>query len=165
MILSTHAIMGAAVTNLFPHQPALGLVAAFGSHYLLDALPHWDYSVQFLKDEAHNLGQPGRAFRPHALIDFGKISFDLLLGLFLVLGLFFASDRAPFGLILAGSFVGMLPDLLLLLSSQLRWPILKWLAQIHYRVHSKIRLDGQPLLGALWQILLMVIAIASVYQG
>jgi hypothetical protein len=35
MILTTHAITGAAVASVFPNNPALGFVAGFASHFFV----------------------------------------------------------------------------------------------------------------------------------
>ena len=45
LTLMTHAIVGAAIVGLVPAHPLLGLSLAFASHFILDALPHWDYPI------------------------------------------------------------------------------------------------------------------------
>jgi hypothetical protein len=40
MTLTTHAIVGAVIVDLMHAFPLLGLALAFGSHFVLDALPH-----------------------------------------------------------------------------------------------------------------------------
>jgi hypothetical protein len=46
MILSTHAIVGGAVASLLPSHPVLVAVLGFASHFVIDAIPHWDYPLQ-----------------------------------------------------------------------------------------------------------------------
>jgi hypothetical protein len=50
MILSTHAIVGAAIASFLPSHPTIAFVLGFGSHFVLDAIPHWD-SDQFCLGE------------------------------------------------------------------------------------------------------------------
>jgi hypothetical protein len=56
MILSTHAVVGGAIASLFPSHPVLVAVAAFASHFAIDAIPHWDYPLRAitLKPGANN---------------------------------------------------------------------------------------------------------------
>src|SRR6266700_2786307 len=46
MILSTHAIVGAALASFLPSHPAAAFVAGFASHFALDAIPHVDYPIK-----------------------------------------------------------------------------------------------------------------------
>ena len=46
MILSTHAIVGAAIASFLPSHPTTAFVLGFGSHFVLDAIPHWDYPIK-----------------------------------------------------------------------------------------------------------------------
>jgi hypothetical protein len=45
MILSTHAIVGAAISRFIPSHAA-AFVVSFATHFELDALPHWDYPIK-----------------------------------------------------------------------------------------------------------------------
>ena len=51
MILTPHSIVGAALANAFPDNPALGFGLAFASHYVLDMLPHTEYNISNLLDK------------------------------------------------------------------------------------------------------------------
>ena len=46
MILSTHAIVGAAIASFLPSHPTTAFVLGFASHFVLDAIPHWDYPIR-----------------------------------------------------------------------------------------------------------------------
>ena len=46
MILTTHAIVGGALASLFPTHPITAIAAGFASHFVIDAIPHWDYPLQ-----------------------------------------------------------------------------------------------------------------------
>ena len=45
MILSTHAIVRAAIASFVPSHPTTAFVLGFASHFVLDAIPHWDYPI------------------------------------------------------------------------------------------------------------------------
>jgi len=45
MILTTHAIVGAALASFLSSHPAAAFVAGFASHFVLDAIPHVDYPI------------------------------------------------------------------------------------------------------------------------
>jgi hypothetical protein len=45
MILTTHAVVGAALASFVPSHPAVAFVLGFGSHFILDAIPHVDYPI------------------------------------------------------------------------------------------------------------------------
>jgi hypothetical protein len=44
--LSTHAIVGGAIASLISSHPLLAAVAGFTSHFVIDAIPHWDYRLR-----------------------------------------------------------------------------------------------------------------------
>jgi hypothetical protein len=48
MILTTHAIVGGALASLFPTHPIVVIAASFASHFAIDAIPHWDYPLQYI---------------------------------------------------------------------------------------------------------------------
>src|SRR5215472_8085081 len=46
MILSTHAVVGAAIASFLPSHPMAAFAPGFASHFVLDAIPHWDYPIR-----------------------------------------------------------------------------------------------------------------------
>ena len=50
MVLTTHAVAGATLATLVPNHPLWGFVIGFGSHFVLDSIPHWDYSLKSKKE-------------------------------------------------------------------------------------------------------------------
>jgi hypothetical protein len=46
MILSTHAVVGAALATFVPSHPVAAFMMGFASHFALDAIPHWDYPIK-----------------------------------------------------------------------------------------------------------------------
>ncbi|MDP2671243.1 MAG: hypothetical protein Q8P13_02160 [bacterium] len=94
MLSTPHLLIGAALVKAIPN-PAISLPAAFASHFVLDATPHWDGS-------------------PHP--PFGKkfyfwVGLDYLFGLFLIW--WFARSNPQLPLIMFGGFLGTAPDFML----------------------------------------------------
>src|SRR5215813_1205126 len=86
MILSTHALVGAAIANMLPTHPAAGFAPGFASHFVLDAIPHADYPIRSASLDP-KIGAPLR-FDCALLQDAITIGADGLLGLVLAFLLF-----------------------------------------------------------------------------
>jgi hypothetical protein len=134
MILSTHAIVGGAIASLFPSHSILVAALSFASHFVIDAIPHWDYPLQSIsvKPNANNwaLKMNRRLFRDLALI-----GFDAIGGVALTLLLF--ASPGTIGVIALGAFAGMLPDALQVAYSLYPREPLKALQQFHLWIHTK----------------------------
>ena len=137
MILSTHAIVGGAIASLFPSHPALVVVAAFASHFAIDAIPHWDYPLRAisLKPGANQLRKINRPL----CRDLGLIAFDACAGLVLALALFATS--ATVAVIALGAIVAMLPDPLQFAYSLYPHEPLKSLQRFHVWIHTRRKLS------------------------
>jgi len=100
MILSTHAVVGGAIASLFPSHPVLVAVAAFASHFAIDAIPHWDYPLRAikLKRDANNRGLLADR---RLLYDLALIGFDACGGLLMTIWLF--ATPATIGVIVLGA--------------------------------------------------------------
>ncbi len=160
MTLGTHAAVGAVVAGLVPANPVLGFGLAFASHFVLDMIPHWDYQLgSARRDEDNALNDDlviGRAF----VYDLAKIGTDFALGLFgalIILATFY--DWTVWTWVLAGAVGGALPDALQFAYFKCRREPLVSLQRFHQWVHTKVRLDGRPLLGASLQVLLAGVVI------
>src|SRR5436305_15069783 len=87
MILSTHAVVGGAIASLFPSHPVLVAVAAFASHFAIDAIPHWDYPLRAIRSK------PGANNRrlladQRLFLDLALIGCDACAGLLIAIWLF-----------------------------------------------------------------------------
>lgn len=160
MTLATHSIVGALVaTSLAPVNPALAVVASFGSHFVLDALPHWDYKLGSMsRDEHHPIALTFAKDR-RFLIDLLKISCDMGLGLvgtFLVFELL----SLPFSIIaLMGLLAGVIPDFFQFVYSHFRIAPLRVLQRFHTWIHSDHRLDGRPYVGIGSQVMVVIVCV------
>lgn len=142
MTLATHAIAGAALATTMPTRPVLVFAAGFASHFLLDAIPHWDYPL----DNGMFVGRP-------VYLDLIKIAGDGLLGLVVSWLLF----HSWVGMIAA--LGAILPDALQFAYFKLRGPILTPLQRFHMWIHTDHRLKNRPMVGVFSQVLLVILIV------
>ncbi len=161
MILATHALIGAAAgRRLGLHNPlALFLVGA-ATHYLSDAIPHWDYGfLSFPRGEKSSTRRwhvASSAFRKDIL----RIGLDGTLGIALVLLIGQPRSIPTAALLILVAFGGMAPDLLQGIYFTGYAPFLTPLQKFHDFCHTKIKLLPYPAIGIPFQI---IIAIAAIY--
>jgi hypothetical protein len=102
MLETPHVIVGAAIATKVVN-PALAIPLAFGSHFLLDVVPHWN---PHLYTETKKFGKPTQK---STIITFIDASFAL------VIGSFIASRTLPntgyFLTIIASCLAAALPDI------------------------------------------------------
>jgi hypothetical protein len=137
MILSTHAVVGGAIASLCPSHPVLVAVAAFASHFAIDAIPHWDYPLRAitLKSGA-NTRRP--LANPRLFLDLALIGLDACAGLLIAIWLF--ATPATIGVIVLGALAGMTPDPLRVVHRVLPKQPLTTLQRFHRWAHTKRRL-------------------------
>lgn len=169
MMLATHALVGAAAASFFPEQPYLAFAAGFASHFLIDAIPHWDYGDTWLrslerkgKDDHATDMRLGRDFWH----DLAVIGSDALIGLGLA---FFVAWllRVPQEIALIGAGAGIYPDLLQFvyfkaqkhwLGHRVFWP----LQRFHMWTQWWELKNLHPALGLGMQVLLMVVVVGAI---
>lgn len=153
MVLTPHGIFGAVVAIEISRrttQTALGITLAFFSHFLLDAIPHWDYLTSSLKKiRSFPLAEllKNRNFWQDAL----SIALDLLT-CFLIIIFLFGRSPQDFLIALGGAFAAILPDLL----QFLHWvfpsfsPLSKF-KKFHHQFHA-LKKPKSRALGIFWQV-------------
>ena len=159
MTLTTHAIVGATLATLVPNNPVLGFAIGFGSHYLLDAIPHWAYPVAGLEKDKENSLNTKMVISKTSHKDLLKVCADGICGLifsFLILGGIFHHDLA---MILMGALGGMLPDLLQFCYWMWKPKILKPLQMLHNWAHTSMRIDDKPVIGVLSQLAIIAFVV------
>lgn len=157
MILATHAIVGAAVAHLFPNHPIIGFFLAFASHYVLDAIPHWNYRLHsFRSTKETGRGRPDMAWGKDFFVDLSKIALDGLLGVGLAFLLFRPQSWHDALITLVGVAGGVLPDALQFLYWKLGGRPLAWLQRVHHAVHFREDIEN-PIVGASLQAVFIVI--------
>ncbi len=161
MTLSVHAIAGTAAALAFRSNPITALLAAFFSHFVLDAIPHWHYKILSKSPDSSlpfgiklNLGV-------NFLKDIFRGSIDFCLGLIvsMLISSFFFPDS--FWITLLGAFASVLPDFLQVIYYLLPNKLLFYFQKFHQGIHSEKRLDSEPLKGITQQIILSVIIILA----
>lgn len=156
MILTTHIITGGILGGISPNL-WLAAILGLASHYLLDAIPHWDYlSPEFKK--ATNLNK--KFFKEKAFWqDFIKITIDIFVGL-LILTLLGRLKDLNFQKALIGSFFAILPDPIQFLSWTFGWRFLKYSDKLQVLAHSKKEPSLWP--GLAIQIALIILSITLI---
>jgi hypothetical protein len=137
MILSTHAVVGAALASLMPSHPVAAFVAGFASHFVIDAIPHWDYplrSISLAPGARNNVRMTAPRIR-----DLAVIGFDGVAGLVLAIAIF--GTQANWVAVLAGIVGGILPDPLKFLYTLYPCEPLATLDRFHSWIHSDRKLD------------------------
>ena len=163
MILTTHAVVGAALASFVPSHPAVAFVVGFGSHFILDAIPHVDYPIRS-RSINPRIGAP-MAFDRALLQDVVTIGSDGLFGLLAALLLF--SSATNFWAILMGAIGAILPDPLQFVHTRFPHEPLRTLQRFHRWAHTKKRLKGVMLaIGTQTALIAFVIGLtAAIHRG
>jgi hypothetical protein len=164
MILTTHALFGAAVASLVPNHPVIGFTLGFASHFALDAIPHKDYDLISTETDSTGRLKPldiiNRKFK--LIRDIILVSFDALMG-FLLAFMFFFNPVHPW-IFFLGAGASMAPDFFLFLFLVFRHKPLALLFTFHASiVHSKVILKLNQVTGVILQFFTIAVLIAIIY--
>lgn len=157
MTLTTHALVGAAAASLFPTQPALAFGAAFASHLAIDALPHWDYRIlSKSRNENNRLDENFNLTSKEFALDLLRIGSDAVLGTLLAVAIFsFLLFQFPIWLVVLGAWAGILPDPLQFVYYKMKWKFMEPLQRFHIYVQEGKSIYPPPLVGLLYQFVLV----------
>ncbi len=160
MILSLHLLVGAVIAVKFEFLP-LVILFAFLSHYLLDFIPHWEYSIENIKKR--NWKKSG--------LDFLKLTLDLGVGSILIMFIHHLT-RVNYFILFTAAFFAILPDIL----TALNWlcpnnKVLKYHFNFHHKIHfpkdpapEQVRYGAGKKILLFWrifsQVLIVIIVIA-----
>jgi len=140
MILLVHLLFGAAIGSTIKNIP-LAIVLAFLSHYLLDFIPHIDYSIENIEKNRWKKSLP----------DFAKVFLDFLCGIILIF--VFSKSALPAGrqaIVYICAFCAILPDGFTILNSLMPNKILK----IHSEFHpERVHVFKNKKISKFWRIL------------
>jgi hypothetical protein len=103
MLETPHVIVGAAIAAKIAN-PALALPLAFGSHFLLEKVPHWN---PHLNTETEKFGKPTKKSTKIVIIDATLATFGAL-----YIAQRALPDSGHFITILAAGFAAALPDII-----------------------------------------------------
>jgi len=156
MTLTTHAITGAAIASFFPEHPMLAFSLGFGSHFLLDAIPHADYKIlsSSINPKVGSKINLDKLF----FLDILRIGSDGILGIFLSLILY--SYPETIWVIILGATGAMLPDPLQFVYTRFRHEPLVSLQRFHQYIHTNIRFRRHYIFGWISQIVFVVAVIS-----
>ncbi|HUP26260.1 MAG TPA: hypothetical protein VM124_01275 [Candidatus Limnocylindrales bacterium] len=140
MLVTSHILAGAALGTLFSNRPG-GVVIGFGvgvlSHYILDAVPHWERL--FGPHYNNTLSKNHHDWPRHILV---QGAMDLLVGVVLLRYFAFQANRPLAQAIFWGGIGGALPDII---DNAPFWshmtknlPFLKITMRVHRRVHIPV---------------------------
>lgn len=133
MILTAHLLAGAVLSTRIKFLP-LALLFAFLSHYLLDFLPHQEYSIENIRQRRWK----------KSFFDFFKVALDISFGILIII--LFKNHFHAF----IGGFFAILADGFVLLS--LIFPKSKSLKK-HYSFHfEKIHFFKTQKISLFWEI-------------
>lgn len=152
MILTPHSLVGAVITNLLPEHPAIGFGLAMASHYMLDMIPHSDYTVDaFIDGDTKTVKSIFRDLK--AQLHFLIIGADFLTGIILCFCIFVRDEKSLI-LTLLGLIAGVLPDFLQFL--YLKWKRQPWIftQKIHDYFHSQNKMKHRVVWGYISQFLI-----------
>src|ERR1700747_3376636 len=157
LILSTHAVVGAAIATLMPDHPALAFLSGMASHFIIDAIPHWDYPLPSI-----SVGRgphPALTLNWSLFQDLGLIGLDTVVGLAVALWLFASPTAAT--AVLLGALGAILPDPLQL--AHKLWPRepLRTLQRFHRWIHSKRKLRWPIGVASQLSFVLLVISLSE----
>lgn len=113
MTLTTHILIATAVSKPFYNaDPALVFAIAVASHYVADAIPHWDWNLSSITyDSSPRHDHTPIPDKKLILKDLSKITLDIVIGSLIVLAMFHSELNAGNLPIVALSILGgILPD-------------------------------------------------------
>lgn len=154
MILTTHAIIGAAIANAFPAEPHIGFPFAFASHYIIDVLPHTNYGHEHFLNEKNT----------DAVIDFRNADalqqvlytvLDIIVAVVLVFFLF-VRDKQTFLLSVLGALLGVIPDIFNFFSYKYEGKFFKGAKKLHDLFHYSRDYSHSNFHGVITQIAVVV---------
>ncbi len=160
MTLTTHGIVGTAVARVFAWHPVSAFFMAFLSHYLIDALPHWDYDLKSARRDENNHLNNDIVLNKDFVLDFIKIAFDVFFGLFLSFIIFQPIGNEQILVIVLGVIGGVLPDFLQFMYFKFRRQPFIALQKFHHWCHTDIRLEGRWISGGILQFFVVIGSVA-----
>ncbi|MEI6296859.1 MAG: hypothetical protein WCO84_04415 [bacterium] len=156
MILAPHIIIGVAVARTLPDNLILAFSAAFLSHFIADAVPHWEYDLSKAIDPKYS---EKIRINKEFLWDFFRLSLDGLIGLFISFLLFYNGNT---GFIIAGCLGGIFPDILQFLYGKFKNRPLIVFKKFHDSVHSEKK-ERKFLVGVLSPVFFTTIIVIFSY--
>ncbi len=138
MFLTAHALAGAASGRL-GQNPSEAFVFGFASHFLLDALPHWNYPLTSLVYDKKNPLDKDMVLDRRFLRDLIFIGADFFIGIILAVFIFGDSPSVMLGIL-----GGVLPDALQFIYCKFRHQPFIAFQKLHNWFHAKEEISALP---------------------
>lgn len=148
MILASHSVLGVAAAKLAPANPLLAFCLAFLSHFVGDAIPHWEYKLSKSVDPKYS---EGMRLNRDFFVDSIKVWSDIFLGIALSYYIF---PGASFEVLSMGIIGGILPDIFQFLYGKIKVQPLIIFKKFHDAVHSE-KMDDKRWLGISMQVIVI----------
>ena len=164
MTLATHAVVGGAVASLFPNHPITAFLVGFFSHFVLDAIPHWDYEIlsAYANPEKAKEKTKNGSFKidKNFLFDLLRTGSDAFLGLVLVFLIWYPIVGSQWKILLLGAIGGVFPDFLQLVYARFPHQPMSSLQKFHvFLMHADRKLKNSPIIGILSQAFIALVAV------
>ncbi len=152
MTLTPHIVTGAVAARIFTSHPVAAFVLGCATHFMLDAIPHWDYKIDSLSDENTGSDPLNKKVRFNKILffDVGKVLLDVALGFTLLFWFIFPISNLS--ILLAGAIGGVLPDFLQFVFGIWKNTPLRLHQKFHHFIHAKKKLDDRPWIGVPIQV-------------
>ena len=153
MILISHALIGASAARIISSNPLAAFIVGWASHYVADAIPHWQYHLKSLMKE------PGSDRTTIGMArDITYVGLDFGIGILLPIYFFSGLGNGnSFLSIVLGAFGGMFPDAL----QFFHWLVPKGLLDIHQKFHDWVHTENELHQGSVSGVLLQVAIVAA----
>jgi hypothetical protein len=164
MTLATHAVVGGAVASLFPSHPLAAFFAGFFSHFVLDAIPHWDYKIlsAYINPFESGVSTKTKVDR-YFVSDLFRTGTDLLIGISIVLIVWQPATFAQLGILALGAVGGILPDFLQFVYARFRHQPMILIQKFHDFMHAKYEIDNSKLfVGISLQLIFMACVVVLI---
>ena len=163
MTLTTHIVVAAAAASPFFPDPMLSFSAGVMSHFLIDAIPHWDWKPLAVIREVdkNSVYYKLQSDIKYFIYDFLRVFLDIALGLMFtyIVASSFLDEKIAIAVLLA-AFGGVLPDGLQFLYFLKQKEPLATLQRFHEWIHSSIEFPPKrTFLGILCQVPIAVLAL------
>jgi hypothetical protein len=140
MILSTHSIVGGTLARFSTVDPFVAITLGFLSHFVLDSVPHWDYSMRSKKENDDNRLNDEIFINKDFAKDMGMLGADVLIAIILLLTV---ASPEHFVIILLGALGGILPDALQFFYFKLRIEPFVSIQRFHQWIHTDVQYLGK----------------------
>ncbi len=163
MTLSVHSVVGAGLSIVARANPLTAFVMGFLSHFVLDAIPHWDYPLRSATNSSTSSIEDMRVGKDF-VFDLLKIIADAILGLAVVMFVFQPEFYSFSDIITSGIFWGvvggMAPDFLQFVYFKFKIQPFISLQHFHSWIHhSEKKFNNRYLVGPALQIAIITVCI------